>query len=213
MPLKLDEVDKKILKSLLEDCRRPYRAVAEEAGVTTPTVRDRVKKMIEAGVIKKFSAVVDAERVEGGVSALVSLKVDPGALERVAGHLSKLDEVRNMFITSGEANMVIRVTVPNKRAFLEFLGKQIARLKEADALSSQVILRTLKDEPGFALRGELHAAVKCDTCGQEIKGEPFTLNVKGGKRFFCCKECLAIYKERYGKRLRGALPNVAEKDR
>ncbi|HID17383.1 TPA: TRASH domain-containing protein, partial [Candidatus Bathyarchaeota archaeon] len=188
-------------------------AVAEEAGVTTPTVRDRVKKMVNAGVIKKFSAVVDAERVEDGVSALVSLKTDLGALEKVVEHLSRLDEVRNMFVTSGEANMVIRITSPNKAAFLEFLNKQIGRLKEVEVLSNQVILRTVKDEPGFALRGELYAIVKCDACGQEIKGEPFILNVKGGKRFFCCKGCLAIYKGKYGKRLREESNSAGSIDR
>lgn len=197
MPLKLDNTDTAILRALLADGRRSFREVSRQVGVSTPTVESRIKRLTQAGIIKKFTPILDINRVEGVTTALVSLKVELAKLDSAVSTLSALEEVRNIFITTGDTNLVIRVALPSNTALQDFLGSKISSLESAKLVSSQIITKTMKDEQGVAVTGEIAVSLVCDTCGQEVKGEPFILNVGEGKRFFCCKSCLSIYKEKY----------------
>ncbi len=203
MPLKLDEMDTAILRALMKDGRLSFRQIATQVGVTTPTVESRVKKMTESGVIKKIAPILDIDKVEKGVAALLMLKVNLAEVDQVLGKLAPLDEVRSIFLTTGGSNVIVRVATSSNEAFQEFLNKQVSSLA-ADVVSSEVITRTVKDEQGVALYGDMAVALVCDYCGGEIGGKPFTLNVDQGKRFFCCKTCLSSYKEKYGARGSGS---------
>ena len=197
MPLKLDNVDLLILRSLLEDGRKPYRIVAKEVGVSTPTVKSRVTKMLDLGIIKKFVPVIDIEKVENFASAVILLKVEFDRIDEVVSKLSSFNEVRNIYITSGDSNLIIRVVGQDAKSIHSFLNEHIASLDHVKVVSVQIIIRTVKDEQGFVPLKDVYIELECDTCGQEIKEEPVVLNVGEGKRFFCCKTCLVVYKEKY----------------
>ncbi len=197
MPLKLDETDTSILKALMKDGRLSFRQIAVQVGVTTPTVESRVRRMTESGIIKKIAPILDVDKVEKGVAALIMLKVELSKVDGLLEELNPLDEVRSIFLSTGSANLVLRVATTNNETFQNFLNTKVASLG-ADVVSTEVITRTVKDEQGVALYGEMAVALVCDYCGGEISGKPFMLNVQEGKRFFCCKTCLSSYKEKYG---------------
>ncbi|MDG6990855.1 MAG: winged helix-turn-helix transcriptional regulator [Nitrososphaerota archaeon] len=197
MPLKLDETDTSILKALMNDGRLSFRQIALRIGVTTPTVESRVKKMMKSGIIKKIAPILDADKVERGVAALLMLRVELPKVSQVIEKLVPLEEVRSVFLSTGEANMVVRVAASSNASFQDFLNERVAPLG-VQVLSSEVITKTIKDEQGVALYGEMAVALVCDYCGGDISGKPLTLNVREGKRFLCCKTCLSGYKEKYG---------------
>ncbi|MDG7016657.1 MAG: AsnC family transcriptional regulator, partial [Nitrososphaerota archaeon] len=190
------ETDTSILRALMKDGRLSFRQIAVQVGVTTPTVESRVHKMTESGIIKKIAPILDVDKVEKGVAALLMLKVELAEVNSILEKLTPLDEVRSIFLSTGVANMVVRVATSSNEAFQDFLSERVASLG-VDVVSSEVITRTVKDEQGVALYGEMAVALVCDYCGGEISGRPFTLNVGEGKRFFCCKTCLSSYKEKY----------------
>ena len=201
MPLKLDKTDIAILKSLMEDGRRSFRKIASQVGVSTPTVESRVRRMIKSGIIRKITPILDIDKVERGVAALIMLKVPLSKVASVAASLAPLEEVRSIFVATGEANMIVRVVTHSIDRLQDFLDSTIAPLEGVSMVSSQVITRTLKDEQGVALFEEMSVSLVCDYCGGEVSGKPFTLNVGEGKRFFCCKTCLSSYKEEYRSRI------------
>ncbi len=180
----------------MKDGRLSFRQIATQVGVTTPTVESRVKRMTESGVIKKIAPILDIDKVEKGVAVLLMLKVELTRVDAVLEKLTPLDEVRSIFLSTGVANMVVRVATSSNEAFQDFLNRRVASLG-VDVVSSEVITRTVKDEQGVALYDEIAVALVCDFCGGEISGRPFTLNVGKGKRFFCCKTCLSSYKDKY----------------
>lgn len=201
MPLKLDEIDTAILRALMENGRKSFRKIAGQARASTPTVKSRFERMLETGIIKKIAPILDIDKVERGVSALIYLKAELLILDSVISQLVVLDEVRSVLITSGEANLVIRVATPSNEALQSFLNSKIAPLEGVSLISSQVIIKTAKDEQGLPPFEDLVVSLVCDTCHDVIKGDPFVLNVAGGKRFFCCKTCLSTYKEKYKARI------------
>ncbi|MEM2905776.1 MAG: AsnC family transcriptional regulator [Candidatus Bathyarchaeia archaeon] len=201
MPLELDNTDLAILRALMEDGRRSFREIAHTVGVSAPTVESRVRRLFQTGIIRKVAPILDPDKVERGVAALVLLKADLQELENLVKSLAALEEVRNVFITTGEANLVVRVVAPSNEKIQDLLVSQISRLRGVTLASIQIITRTYKDEQGVPLTGPLAVSLKCDTCGDEVHGKPFILNVGEGQRFFCCKTCLSTYKQKYGSRI------------
>ena len=67
MPLRLDDYDVSILKSLLKDGRKSFREISRETGITTPTVKARFNRLVNVGFIKSVSPILDFDIVEGNI--------------------------------------------------------------------------------------------------------------------------------------------------
>lgn len=64
MPVELDETDAKILKSLMEDGRKSFRAISREIKVSTPTVKARYERLVKMGLIKSVKPEIDLSKVD-----------------------------------------------------------------------------------------------------------------------------------------------------
>lgn len=201
LPLTLDKIDMLLLKALLEDGRRSYRQLARIANVSTPTAEARIKRMINSGFIKKIGPVFDLAKIEQGVSAIVYLKVDPSIINDFPSYLSSLVEVRNVLLTTGEWNVIVRIACSSNDDLQSILDSRICNRDGVSLVNSQVITRTIKDEQGLVLTDNIRISMKCDYCGGEITGALFKLKVGDGERYLCCKGCLNSYKEKYGTRI------------
>jgi len=202
LPLVLDKIDLILIKALLEDGRLSYRKLAKIANVSTPTAEARIKRMINIGFIKKIAPIFDLEKVEQGFSAILRLKVNPSLLNEFVSYLSSLEEVRNIFLTTGESNLLIRVTCSSAEELQSILDTKIYNRLGIDILDSSVVTKTLKDEQGFPFNSEeVKIKLLCDYCRGEIKGSPLKLKVGESERYLCCKTCLKAYKEKYGSRI------------
>lgn len=195
MPLALDKIDIALIKALLEDGRRSYRQLAKISNVSTPTAEARIKRMMNSGLIRGIRPVFDLEKVEQGVSAIIYLKVETSKIKEFSAHISSLDNVRNLFLTTGEWNMIVRVACSSNSELQSIIDTISGN--GATLINSQVITRTVKDEQGFVLSQHTNVHLSCDFCGGDVKGTPFTLKVGEGERFFCCKTCLNSYREKF----------------
>ncbi|MFQ6087157.1 MAG: Lrp/AsnC family transcriptional regulator, partial [Candidatus Bathyarchaeia archaeon] len=70
MSIRLDKVDAGILKFLQRDGRMMYKDLARQLGVSLPTIRTRIKRLRELGVIQKFTVVVNPDRIFGKTRAV-----------------------------------------------------------------------------------------------------------------------------------------------
>ncbi len=201
MPLVLDNIDRSLIKALLQDGRRSYRQLAKIANVSTPTAEARIKRMINLGFIRNITPVFDLERIGQGVSAIICLKVAPVAAADYTAYLSSLDEVRSVLQTTGDCNVMVKVACSSNGELQSILDTKICGNPGVSLVNSYVVTRTVKDEQGFPLKSELVIGLKCDYCGGEIRGTPLKLRVGEGERYLCCKTCLASYKEKYGSRI------------
>jgi len=71
---RLDEIDRRILKLLFQDARTSYKRIGESVGLSEGAVRKRVKRLVDQGVIKRFTVVVDDKSM---IKALTMINVDP----------------------------------------------------------------------------------------------------------------------------------------
>jgi len=76
----LDETDLEILSLLAEDARRPFSEIGgDRVGLSGPAVSDRVTRLEETGVIKRFTVDVDRTKLRAGVPVLVDVELPVGA--------------------------------------------------------------------------------------------------------------------------------------
>src|SRR5207244_4620362 len=101
----LDDVDSRILGILVEDGRRSFREVARRAGVTTPTVQARVKRMMEEGLIRRISPIFDVSKFKQGLVFHLYLQVNPAEIEKVAQKLEKLTKFGAIILRTDKINL------------------------------------------------------------------------------------------------------------
>jgi Lrp/AsnC family transcriptional regulator for asnA, asnC and gidA len=197
----LDDIDSRILAILVEDGRRSFREVARRAGMTTPTVQARVKRMMEQGLIRKISPIFDPSKFENGLVFQLYLKVNPAEIEEIARKLEGRSEVRGIYLTTGENNLTLRVVVDSLeelQRFTETLDRDFGVKQN----SSQMVVRIFKDDQAVLLRPGIGVHLKCETCNGPIPAKPFVLKVAGHERFFCCPMCLEKFREKYEPKLK-----------
>lgn len=132
-------MDVKILRILQEDSTRPVADIGKEVGLSTTPCWRRVQKLEEAGVIKKRVAVLDASKINAGVTVFVSIKTDQHSLswlEKFRGAVADFPEVVEFYRMSGEVDYLLRVAVPDIAAFDIFYKKLIARIEIAKVSSA-----------------------------------------------------------------------------
>ena len=146
--IQTDEMDAKIISALGADGRRSYAEVGAEVGLSTAAVHERVKKMLDKGVIRRFSISVDPERVGLNFTAFVAIRNDGGIHCRdVAPRLRAMPQVEELHSVAGEYDFLAKNRTTHARA-LEDVIYQIKAIEGVARTTSTVVLNTeFEDRP------------------------------------------------------------------
>ncbi|MFN3338012.1 MAG: Lrp/AsnC family transcriptional regulator, partial [Thermomicrobium sp.] len=96
----IDDLDRSIIRLLQEDSRMPSAEIARRLGVAERTVRARINRLVQDGVVK-LVAIVNPGALGYDVTADIFLEVEPGRLEEVAEQLVAMEEVAYVGLTTG----------------------------------------------------------------------------------------------------------------
>lgn len=108
----LDGLNRRLLRELAADPRARTTELARRLGVSAPTVRERVGRLEEAGVIRGYRLDVDPAALGMPVAAWVRLRPGPGQVARIAELAPAIPEVVECHRISGEDCFLLRVQVP-----------------------------------------------------------------------------------------------------
>jgi Lrp/AsnC family transcriptional regulator for asnA, asnC and gidA len=143
--IKLDEIDKKIIALLQEDSRKPFVEIAKELGLSDPTIHVRVKKLQEAGIIEKFTAVLAPAKVEKGIAAFVEINVKPNTIEEVIGNLGGLDEVLEIHETFGDYDLIAKLRAKTNEDLRDLVARKIRTIPHIVNTKVTTVLKTRKE--------------------------------------------------------------------
>ncbi|MFB6155999.1 MAG: Lrp/AsnC family transcriptional regulator [Haloferacaceae archaeon] len=149
--MELDDTDREILRILQEDARTPFSEIARRIDMSSATVHDRVGRLEEAGVIEGYHAKVDPAAVGLGTTALVGLRVEQGDERETIDRLLDLDTVREVYLTTGEWDVMVRVYAENNDALRELLFENIGSMDGFTRSQTMVILGTEAEKPGVPI--------------------------------------------------------------
>jgi len=121
----IDALDMKIITCLIENGRSTYRVIAEEAGVSQATVKNRIDGLMERGVIKKFTVILDYQKLGRAIKSFIGLKVQPAKLQSIVAHLREHPDVQVLYRTSGDADLLFEVIFERMEDLNAFLEKEL----------------------------------------------------------------------------------------
>lgn len=150
----LDKYERRILIALQEDGRLTNQELAGKVGLSPSACWRRVKGLEEAGVILRYTAILDPMKVGIGetVFAQVSMERHSKALTvEFAELMRQRPEVMECFFTTGAADIILRVVTPSVGAYNEFLEDVIFEASGISQVHSDFALRRIKYETALPL--------------------------------------------------------------
>lgn len=146
----LDDTSKAIIEQLQQDGRRPYATIGKAVGLSEAAVRQRVQRMIEAGIMQ-IVAVTDPMQVGLFRQAMIGIQVE-GTLEPVADALAEMDEVAYVLITAGSFDLLAEAICEDDDHLLELISSRVRGIPGVRATESFVYLRLRKQTYAWGTR-------------------------------------------------------------
>ncbi|WP_410766287.1 AsnC family transcriptional regulator [Haloferax sp. DFSO60] len=193
----LDETDVHILQLLSDDARRPFSDISEAVGLSAPAVSDRIDRLREEGIIRRFTLDLDQSKLAGGTPVLVRLHVVPEHVDTVRNSLREADAVEHLFVSvDGEVTFHARFDDGTIRHALdEFVDFSLVREYDVQLVESAEWTPTVNGTE-FAL--------ECAECGNSVTSEGESARIGGTLYHFCCSSCLGRFEDRYDRLEAGA---------
>jgi len=139
--VELDELDRKIIALMRLDARRSYQSIGKELGISEGTVRRRVKRLVEAGVIKRFT--IEVERPQQ-VHAISMISVDPSVpTPVVAEKLVRLEGVEKVYEITGQYD-AFAVILLNSMTELNRCIEEIRKTEGVRDTNTAIVLRVVR---------------------------------------------------------------------
>ena len=138
----LDDVSKAIIDQLQQDGRRSYAAIGKVVGLSEAAVRQRVQRLIDAGVMQVV-AVTDPLELGFARQAMVGIRVQ-GSLDSVADALAELDEVDYVVITAGQYDLLAELVCESDDHLLDLISAKIRAIPGVMSTETFMYLRLRK---------------------------------------------------------------------
>jgi Lrp/AsnC family transcriptional regulator for asnA, asnC and gidA len=137
--MKLDEIDFKILGFLRKNARISYTEIGNALRIADSTVHIRIKKMMDEGIINRFTVNVNNEAL-GSVTCLLMLDVVPGHFEEVVPSLIQSENVEDIYETQGQHIAILKISANN----LTEIRDEIVRIRKIPNVTESEMCIILK---------------------------------------------------------------------
>jgi Lrp/AsnC family transcriptional regulator len=137
-PTRIDEVDKRILSVLQNNCAISVAEVAEAAGLSPTACWRRIQRLEHEGVILRRTAALNRKKLNVGVTVFVAIKTREHSTkwtERFRNALRDIPEIVDVYRMSGDVDYLIKAYVPDIETYDALYNKLIARVDLSDVTS------------------------------------------------------------------------------
>ena len=142
----MDEIDRKILVCLQEDATMPVADIAARAGLSPSPCWRRIQKLEEAGVIRRRVTLLDASKMNVGVTVFVSIRTNrhnAAWAEAFCTAVTEIPEVVEFYRMSGQIDYLLRIVVPDIAAY-DRVYKRLIRIADLYDVSSSFAMEQIK---------------------------------------------------------------------
>jgi Lrp/AsnC family transcriptional regulator for asnA, asnC and gidA len=141
--IELDDVDRRIMKLLRHDARLSYAHVARTVGLSEPTVRKRIDRLVHAG------AIINAARINPApigfpIDAMIGISVVRGRVKEVGRRLAQMENVAYVAYVAGNFDIIIEAFLPHTEGLFKFLNEDLEKIDGIASTQTWNVLRTEK---------------------------------------------------------------------
>jgi Lrp/AsnC family leucine-responsive transcriptional regulator len=140
----MDDIDRQLIRLLAADARMPLKDLAAGVGLSSPGTADRLRRLVQRGIVRAFSVEVDPHALGYSLQAIVRIKPLPGQMQAVQQILSGIGEVAECDKVTGDDCFFARVHLRSVE-HLDFILAQIADKADTSTaiVKSQPVKRRL----------------------------------------------------------------------
>ncbi len=147
--MELSEQDRALLKLLQQDSHISNQELAKETAMSTSVCWRRVRALEESGVIKRYTALVDASKAGLSFHAVIHLHLTEHSADNLSNFITAVEgraEVLDCFATTGDSDYYLRVRCKDLNAYNAFLDDFIFKLPSIANVRTNLILKEIKHE-------------------------------------------------------------------
>ena len=138
--VKLDSIDKKILKLLSEDGRASASYIADDINLSVPATTDRIKKLRDSGVILGFKPIISSKKINLDITAFITVYSESSKnFEKVVSNTQSNQNIMKCYTTTGNGSHLLLVKVKNTEK-LEKLLRTIQSWPGVSRTQTQIVL-------------------------------------------------------------------------
>jgi len=146
-PMMLDALDRRILEELQKDGRLSNQDLSKRINLSPTPCLTRVKRLEKKGLIKGYSAFVDAEKLGAGLLVFVEVVLDrttPDVFDAFKTTVMGMDQVLECHMVSGGFDYLIKARFPDMAHYRDFLGRSLAALPSVRETHTYVAMEEVK---------------------------------------------------------------------
>lgn len=150
----LDHIDLDILRTVQQDGRLTIKEIAGRVNLSTTPVFERLKRLESSGYIRKYVAVLDAEKLGKGfvVFCRVKLRRMNGDIARdFVSRVKQISEVVECYNISGDYDYLLKIHAPDMRSYQEFLINVLGTVESLGSIESSFVMAEVKHEHGISI--------------------------------------------------------------
>jgi Lrp/AsnC family transcriptional regulator for asnA, asnC and gidA len=142
----LDDVNLRIIDILSKDSSTPFVEIAKQIGISDATVHLRVRRLIAAGVITKFTISVDNNLLGYDHLVFIRINLKPGFADQVTEELSNIEEVLEIHEMHNAFDLFLKIRAKNLSDIRDIIENKIRRLPNVLETELMTVLKTKKEE-------------------------------------------------------------------
>jgi Lrp/AsnC family transcriptional regulator, regulator for asnA, asnC and gidA len=139
----IDEIDRRVIKILQADGRRPNTEIARDLHVSETTIRKRVSQLVSQGLIN-IVAVPTPRAVGLNLSAIIGISVTLPKLKEISEELKRQKEVRYVGVSTGRYDIIVEAFFLDQQHFLDFISSKLSSMEGITGLETSMILDVVK---------------------------------------------------------------------
>ena len=147
--MNMDEISLQIIKHL-RDGRKSFGEVGKSLSITTNTVRARVKKLMEKGVLEIIGSI-DPEKIDNHFLVIVGVRLKSMRLVDKGEEFSKLKGVISVAVVTGRFDLILTVLLNNRFGLHEFYTQEVSRIKDVMSTETFVVYKNYNWKVPYAL--------------------------------------------------------------
>ncbi|CAN0624728.1 Lrp/AsnC family transcriptional regulator, leucine-responsive regulatory protein [Burkholderia multivorans] len=145
--MKLDEIDKRILRALQRDGRLQNVELAREVGLSPSPCLRRVRLLEEAGVISRYVAVLDGSKIGASLSLFARVWFKAQDAETTNGFIEAIKampQVVECHVMAGECDALLRIVTQDLASYRRFHADHLTRIPGVQSVKTEVPMETVK---------------------------------------------------------------------
>lgn len=154
MNYSLDKTDIQILRILQQNARLTIKELASHVSLSSTPVFERLKRLETSGYIKKYIAVLDADKLNRGFIVFCNVKMSRLSRE-IAQEFTRvirdIPEVVECYNISGSFDYLLKIHAPNMKYYQEFVLNVLGTIEHLGSLESTFVMDEIKHEYGISL--------------------------------------------------------------